>query len=334
MITDKDIDQIMLQNQNGFEKLPSSQAWEKISIALQDSEINHKKNKLKNWFAAASVLLIVSMGYLFFINNFSNNHLHTSNSPIQPNSGGETMISIDSEDTKEENIPVSVAQNIERIETQPTNKIQKNDNTSIKNTNTKPNTENIESSKNSKAPNDKAPLENKNNIAAKDNINTKPTYALKESRRGQSEPVDDDIAQANLNDAETPFETAMEQADQPMMASKSINKKEKSMLAKSKTYRNQDYYQGQWELKNQLEKEITNDLEKEITLIFNENESVDIIGIDKKIQNYTIESMNELHLSLVNKENNQIKISYLSSKECVLVFKNGKNPSTIVLNRK
>lgn len=327
MILDKDIDQLMQQNQSGFDKQPSGKAWEVIGGALQEAEIKQKSAEHKKWFAAASILLFAGLSFFMYNQLTSNKSMNSlaestaplsegeslslNSHPIPENTGTSGAVLTDKDLSKNE--PVSTSSRMETFsipeEKKPLNEYPKAEVLSM----------NAPAPASSTFNNEKKEAVAKPSVLAKVLADDEKTAAF-------------DIVQQQGYDAKRQ-ETAIQQEEFAMASSKMSAKKEKAAIAKSRQTHVVDYYAGIWQSKAPIENTAGVIIDDKVALVFDQNNAVYLHGLDKKTIPFAITELNELHMSLSNLENQEVKISYLSSREALLVFTNQNGKTSVVLRK-
>jgi hypothetical protein len=335
MITDKDIDQLMLQNQQGFDRMPSSKAWEQIGSTLQNEEIKEKSYQLRKWVSVASVFLFVSIGYLFFA-KFLQTNISLSNIKNAPKPNEETLIALennrDQNSQSNKTSPELKPEKEIKIQEEPIE-----NNKPILNTPKKEGIKEVGQIKTSTSTSQ--PL-------AKQIIHLETSKAEKESQQksallSQATEINEEVGLtanvedlSDINRSNLLYSPTLEKEGiTGTSVSRLSSKKDKSSVVKSKSAHVYDYYSGVWIAKNHIENTTSRVFGNKITLVIEQDESVYVYGIDRETLPFKMTNINELHLSLVDSDNSNIKISYLSAKEALLVYTDNEGKASLVLKR-
>lgn len=332
MITDKDIDQLMLQNQHGFDRMPSSKAWEQIGGSLEHDEIKEKNYVFRKWVSVASILLLISFGYLFY-SKFSQPEISLTGIENSPKPSDEMLLAV--EKNKEENTQLNEA--TPTISPIKELKIQEE---SIVIEKTALNTPKKEEIKEVEPIKSGATIDQIKEIQIS---NPEITIIEKESQQksallSQATQIEDEMVYtedlSEINRSNAFYQSALEnETTIGVTASRISFKKDKSTSGKSKSAHVYDYYGGVWITKNYIENTTSKAFDNKITLVIEQDESVYVYGIDKETHPFKMTGINELHLTLIDSENSHIKISYLSAKEALLVYTNDEGKASLVLKR-
>lgn len=335
MITDKDIDQLMLQNQQGFDRMPSSKAWEQIGSALQNEEIKEKNYQLRKWVSAAAVFLFISFGYLFYA-KFLQPNTSLSSVETSPKPNDEMLLAVGNnkeENTQTKEASPTLSPIIEvKIQDEPIASSKPILNTLKK--------EEIKEVAEIKSGATIAQTKTKQisnpEIAKIEKESQNKTTLLSQA----TEIKDKDDFMANVEDLSdidrsnllyTP--SVEKEGITGTSGSRLSSKKDKSAVVKSKSAHVYDYYSGVWITKNHIENNTSRVFGNKITLVIEQDESVYIYGIDKETLPFKMTNINELHLSLTDADFSNIKISYLSAKEALLVYTDNEGKASLVLKR-
>jgi hypothetical protein len=332
MITDKDIDQLMLQNQQGFDRMPSSKAWEQIGSSLEYDEIKEKNYVFRKWVSAASILLFVSLSYLFY-SKFLEPNTSLSVSEMSPAPNEELLIAFENkkeEDNQHKESSPAIAPVIEKKVTKESNI----NNQQITITSTKEDEKEVEETK---AGATTAQIKTKQISQPEISLLEKEAQQ-KSALLSQAIQIEEEIAYtedlSEINRSNAFYKSALEnESTTGISASRLGFKKDKSTSAKSKSAHVYDYYGGVWITKNHIENTTSKVFGNKITLVIEEDESVYVYGIDKETLPFKMTDINELHLSLTDADFSNIKISYLSAKEALLVYTDNEGKASLVLKR-
>lgn len=332
MITDKDIDQLMLQNQQGFDRMPSSKAWEQIGSSLEYDEIKEKKYLLRKWVSAASILLFISFSYLLY-SKFLEPTSSLSISEMSPAPNEEVLIAFETK--KEENNQLkesspTLAPIIEKKVTKESNI--NNQQTTIPSIREEEK-EVVETKTGVTTAQIKTKQISQPEIFSLEKETQQKSALLSQAIQIEEEMVyTEDLSEINRNNAF--YKPALEnETTTGVSASRLGFKKNKSTSVKSKSAHVYDYYSGVWITKNYIENTTSKVISNKITLVIEEDESVYIYGIDKETLPFKMTNINELHLSLTDADFSNIKISYLSAKEALLVYTDNEGKASLVLKR-